>query len=98
VFPQLGHTQFVLSVAFSPDGRQILSGSSNNTVRLCDVTSGKELAQFISFSGRDTQPAVASRGTEFTENTEIGALLPNYAHSTILYLFIFSEKRQERGG
>ncbi len=29
-----GHTRAVSAIAFSPDGRQILSGSGDNTVRL----------------------------------------------------------------
>ncbi len=38
-----GHTGSVLSVSFSPDGKFIASGSGDNTVRLWDVSSGKEI-------------------------------------------------------
>jgi len=34
VFPQLGHTTIVKSVAFNPDGKYVLSGSADNTVKL----------------------------------------------------------------
>ena len=39
-----GHTGSVLAVACSPDGTRIVSGSSDDTVRVWDATSGEEVA------------------------------------------------------
>ena len=41
-----GHTGDVRSVAFSPDGKRVLSGSWDGLVCLWDVASGKKLAAF----------------------------------------------------
>jgi len=46
VFPQLGHYYSVNSVAFSPDGKQIISGSSDRTIKLWDVATGREIRTF----------------------------------------------------
>jgi WD40 repeat protein len=37
-----GHTDVVDSVAFSPDGKQIVSGSFDKTIKLWDATTGQE--------------------------------------------------------
>ena len=36
-----GHTDWVSSVAFSPDGKQIVSGSDDRTVRRWDAATGQ---------------------------------------------------------
>lgn len=35
-----GHSNWVMSVAFSPSGKTIASGSFDNTIKLWDATSG----------------------------------------------------------
>lgn len=40
-----GHTKSLRVVTFAPDGRQVLTGSSDNTIRLWDARTGKEIRQ-----------------------------------------------------
>ncbi|MFZ1681431.1 MAG: NACHT domain-containing protein [Rhizobiaceae bacterium] len=42
----IGHWSIVTSAAFSPDGRTVLTGSGDNTARLWEAATGKELCRF----------------------------------------------------
>ena len=43
--PFIGHTDWVYSLAFSPDGKTLASGSSDNTIILWDVTTRQPMGQ-----------------------------------------------------
>jgi Trypsin-like peptidase domain/WD domain, G-beta repeat len=45
-----GHSDYVFSVAFSPDGRTLASGSRDNTIKLWDVPSQRQIATLTGHS------------------------------------------------
>ena len=42
--PLVGHTDWVRSVSFSPDGKKLASGSNNKAVIIWDVETSRSLA------------------------------------------------------
>jgi len=62
VFVKLGYANRVTSVAFSPDGRSVLSGSGDNIIRLWEVPTGKEPRLLKGHSKRITSIAFSPDG------------------------------------
>jgi hypothetical protein len=49
--PFQGHAGQVLAIAFSPDGKRALSGAADNTARLWDVATGREIRPLEGHTG-----------------------------------------------
>ncbi len=96
-----GHTDDVLSVAFSRDGRRLLTSSYDKTARLWDVETGQLLRTFIghnwwvwsaAFSPDESQIVTASQdGTAIVWNTQTGELLHEFTgHKGPVYTAAFA--------
>jgi WD40 repeat protein len=46
-----GHTEAVYAIAFTPDGKQVLTGSFDKTIKLWDAVTGKEIKTFGGAAG-----------------------------------------------
>jgi WD40 repeat protein len=63
IVPTLGHSERVTSVAFSPDGRRVLSGSADKTIKLWDTATGSLIRTFEGHSSQVNSVAFSPDGT-----------------------------------
>jgi len=63
----IGHSGFVNSVAFSPNGQTILTGSSDRSARLWDI-SGKAIVDFKGHGMAVNSVAFSPDGKEFLQD------------------------------
>jgi eukaryotic-like serine/threonine-protein kinase len=62
IFLLKGHSSGIFSVAFSADGKRIVSGSQDGTVKIWDAEKGKEMLTLKGHSGAVTSAAVTNDG------------------------------------
>ena len=65
----LGHSNFVLSVIFSPDGSRIVSGSADNTVRIWNAVTGESEAELRGHSSGVTSVAFSPDGSRLVSGS-----------------------------
>lgn len=69
-----GHTNWVRSLAFSPNGRAIASGSEDGTIRLWDVPTGRTIATLKGHSAQVTSVAFSPNGQTLASASEDNAV------------------------
>ena len=65
-----GHSYGVLSVAYSPDGTKIISGSRDNTIKIWDANTGQCLKTLEGHSNMISSVAYSPDGTEIISGSE----------------------------
>jgi WD40 repeat protein len=72
VLVQAGHSEVIMSLAFSPDGRICASGSRDTTIKLWDVQTGRLLRTLTGHAGRITSLVFSADGQTLASESEAG--------------------------
>jgi WD40 repeat protein len=73
LYVQTGHSDFVVSLAFSPDGKTLVSGSRDNTIKLWDVATGQELRALKGHPARVNSVAFSPDGKTLLSGGALGS-------------------------
>lgn len=87
-----GHTKILTTVAISPDGRRVLTGSLDDTSRIWALDTGLEVRRLqtphaisCAFSRRDVQRAITLGADTRVWNVELGAELIRFPSSAVVW-------------
>lgn len=69
-----GNADWVNAVAFSPDGQYALSGASDNTIKLWEVVTGRQIQTFENLSGQPISVALSPDGERLVSETSNGVV------------------------
>ena len=67
---QTGHSEAVTSVAISPDGQTIVSGSDDHTVRIWDKKTGMEIRRLQGHTGSVKSVAISADGQTIVSGSD----------------------------
>jgi len=100
-----GHEGYVNSVSISADGKRLASGSDNETVRLWDTETGKEIQRFVGHEGSVRSVSLSADGKRLASgsgdktvrlwDTETGRLLAVYPVQDDSLAIQFSQNNRE---
>ena len=69
-----GHSDYVFSVAYSPDGKRIISGSRDQTIKIWDTNTGECLKTLGEHSNSVNSVVFSPNGTKIVSGSADGTI------------------------